>query len=188
VNVLIPASSTDQINTGEILANSSGEAREFVIAVLAHAAELVSGASFSLSNGSTFGQPATLAAALNALRTTVGSADDRYFGWLASMNVEWIGISVPIHYDSFSDPRALSRIDADRVFDWAASVLPGFFSGATSTGTLGPFYYRFHAGTETYLGLQEATGDVYVHNGREFNLMDVGPLRTYLDQAGRAGF
>jgi hypothetical protein len=83
---------------------------------------------------------------------------------------------------------AWQRKDADRTFNWAAANYPSLLSGSTTSGTLGGYYYRYHTGTGTYLGLQEATGDVFVHNGREFNFVDLGPLRTYLDIAGRAGY
>jgi hypothetical protein len=82
----------------------------------------------------------------------------------------------------------LRRQDTDRVFSWAASVYPQFFSGAVTGGVFGDYYYRYHAGSGTYLGLQESTGDVYVHDGRAFNFMNVGALRNYLDPAAAAGY
>jgi hypothetical protein len=78
--------------------------------------------------------------------------------------------------------------DADRVFSWAASVYPGLFNGAITSGTIAGYYYRHHAGTGLYLGLQESTDDVYVHDFGAFNFMNVGALRGYLDLAGRAGY
>ena len=83
---------------------------------------------------------------------------------------------------------AWKRQDADRVFSWAASVYPGLFNGATSSGTIAGYYYRSHAGTGIYLGLQESTDDIYVHDFAAFNYLNVGALRGYLDLAGRAGY
>jgi hypothetical protein len=78
--------------------------------------------------------------------------------------------------------------DAQRVFAWAQSVYPDFFNGGVTSGTFGGYYYQYYAGSSTYLGLNESTGSVVVHNGREFNFLDVGALRGFLDLAGRAGF
>jgi hypothetical protein len=83
---------------------------------------------------------------------------------------------------------AWKRQDADRVFSWAASVYPGLFNGAITSGTIAGYYYRHHAGTGIYLGLQESTDNIYVHDFGAFNFMNVGALRGYLDLAGRAGY
>jgi hypothetical protein len=80
------------------------------------------------------------------------------------------------------------RADADRTFAWAAANYPQLFKGSSSTGAQAGYYYRYYPETATYLGLLESSGEVYVHNGREYNFLDVGPLRTYLDAAGRAGY
>ena len=78
------------------------------------------------------------------------------------------------------------KADADRVFNWAQSLFPQLFKGASTSGYANNFFYRFYPETETYLGVRD--GHVYVHNGREFNLTDVGSLRSYLDVAAQAGY
>ncbi|MDX1492387.1 MAG: hypothetical protein R3332_13990 [Pseudohongiellaceae bacterium] len=41
--------------------------------------------------------------------TDIETRDNLYFDFLASMNVEWIGLSIGIHYDSYSDPVVRAR-------------------------------------------------------------------------------
>jgi hypothetical protein len=79
------------------------------------------------------------------------------------------------------------RADADRVFAWAERVLPSALpAGTGTTGSAGGYYYRFYPGTGTYVG--EKDGRLYLHNGKNWVLQDVGPTRTYLDLAASAGF
>jgi hypothetical protein len=80
------------------------------------------------------------------------------------------------------------RKDADRVFTWAASVYPTLFGGNTATGVYAGYYYRYHAASGIYLGLQETTGEIYVHDGNRFNFLDAGTLRDYLNLAAAAGY
>src|SRR5204862_308449 len=51
-----------------------------------------------------FGRRDSLLPALAALRTAIRRPDQEYFEFLARTNVEWIGISIALHYDSFSNP------------------------------------------------------------------------------------
>ena len=95
------------------LNNASGDARQFVLSVLAHAPEIIAGASTSLANGSTLGQPDQLKPALERLRNGLNANDAAYFGYLKSMNVEWIGISVAIHYDSYLNPQVVAHTCAN---------------------------------------------------------------------------
>jgi len=84
--------------------------------------------------------------------------------------------------------QAWLRKDADRVFSWAASVYPALFGGSTSSGVYAGYYFRYHPAAAVYLGLQESTGELYVHDGGRFNFMDAGALRNYLDAAAAAGY
>ena len=78
--------------------------------------------------------------------------------------------------------------DAERVFAWAHSVYPAIFSGASTSGDFAGYYYRRYAGTGTYLGLQDSSDDIFVHDGAQFRFFNAGAMRTYLDLAARAGF
>ena len=76
--------------------------------------------------------------------------------------------------------------DADRVFNWAERLFPNIFPAGGAPGALEGFYFRHYASTQTYLAVKD--GRVYLHNGREWNLADVGTLRSFLDLAGAQGF
>ncbi|WP_284618703.1 S8 family peptidase [Aquabacterium humicola] len=76
--------------------------------------------------------------------------------------------------------------DADRVFDWAESLYPQWFPKPGSAGTQAPYSYRYYASTGVYLGT--ANGRVVVHDGRDWNMLDVGALADFLQQAAAAGF
>jgi hypothetical protein len=78
------------------------------------------------------------------------------------------------------------KADADRVFDWAQSAYPQYFPGTATTGSALGYLYRYYAGSGTYLGMRD--GRLYVHNGREWNFLDVGDFRTYLDAVARIGY
>lgn len=80
------------------------------------------------------------------------------------------------------------RKDADRVFSWAASVYPTLFAGGASSGVYAGYYFNYYPSTGVYLGLQESTGELYVHDGSRFNFMSAGALRNYLGAAGAAGY
>lgn len=107
VNITLPQTG-GSVSTDD-LANATGDARSLVLAVLAHAPELVATATATLGQGATLGQPATLSAALGQLRTGLQQSDAEFFAHLKSMHVEWIGISVGLHYDSYSDPTVRVR-------------------------------------------------------------------------------
>jgi hypothetical protein len=76
--------------------------------------------------------------------------------------------------------------DADRAFDWAqAAYAPLFPSPQASFDALG-YHARFYPETATYLGYRE--GEVWLHNGRQWNYYDVGPLSTFLPTVAAAGY
>ena len=78
------------------------------------------------------------------------------------------------------------RADADRVFNWAQAAFPQHFQGASSSGTVSGYYYRFYPATGTYVGVRD--GRVYLHNGRQFVYQDVGSFRVFLDAAASVGY
>ncbi len=81
---------------------------------------------------------------------------------------------------------AVALAAADRVFNWAEMVYPSLFPKPGVAGYLAPYTYRYYPASGIYLGT--ANGRVYLHNGREWNLTDVGPMSQYLPQAAVAGF
>jgi hypothetical protein len=78
------------------------------------------------------------------------------------------------------------KADVDRVFDWAQSAYPAYFPGTATTGSELGYLYRHYDATGNYLGMRD--GHVYVHNGRDWNFLDVGVFRTYLDAVGQLGY
>ncbi len=88
--------------------------------------------------------------------------------------------------DSFDllNPDAASPSDC--VFNWAELVAPNLFAppGAVST-TQAPFYYRYYAGTNAYLGTYSANNHLYYLGPATGNtLYDVGPLAFWSATAG----
>ncbi len=75
---------------------------------------------------------------------------------------------------------------ADRVMDWAEVTLPQYFVPGGVAGTVANYSYRYYASTGMYLATDGQR--VIVHNGREFILLDVGPLSSFLALAVAAGF
>jgi hypothetical protein len=78
------------------------------------------------------------------------------------------------------------RSDANRVFDWAQNTYPQYFPGTAPTGSALGYLYRHYDATGNYLGVRD--GRLYVHNGRDWNFLDVGSFRSYLDGVGRLGY
>ena len=76
--------------------------------------------------------------------------------------------------------------DSDRVFNWAEAYYPQFFTVPAASGYSAPYSYRYYARTGIYLG--SANGRVLVHNGKEWNLLDVGSLADFLYVAKRVGY
>ena len=83
------------------------------------------------------------------------------------------------------DPVYPLRSDADRVFSWAESVYPELFPKDGTAGTK-DYKYRFYAATGNYLAT--SAGRVVVHNGRDWNFLDVGALGDYLWLAAMTGY
>lgn len=80
----------------------------------------------------------------------------------------------------------LLQADADRIFAWAERLFPQFFPSTAPSQTAGGFYFRYYPATGTYVGVKE--GRLYLHNGRDWNLVDLGYMRAYLDMAAGGGF
>ncbi|HSW04727.1 S8 family peptidase [Aquabacterium sp.] len=76
--------------------------------------------------------------------------------------------------------------DVDRVFNWAELTYPQYFAGPGTPGVWAPYTYRYYASSGNYLGT--AGGRIYLHNGRDWNLLDVGALADYLALAAAAGY
>ena len=75
---------------------------------------------------------------------------------------------------------------ADRVMDWAEATLPQYFPPVGVAGTVANYSYRYYASVGLYLATDGLR--VIVHNGREWNLLDVGSLSSFLALAAAAGF
>lgn len=71
---------------------------------------------------------------------------------------------------------------ADCLFNWAEANYPTLFALATPSKTSSPYYYRYYAGTQTYLGVSSSDGHVYYLAGGK--LQDVGTQAGLLATAG----
>jgi len=76
--------------------------------------------------------------------------------------------------------------DIDRVFNWAEASYTQFLTVPAVSGYSAPYTYRYYARTGIYIG--SANGRVVVHNGKEWNLLDVGSLSDYLGVAKDVGY
>lgn len=79
----------------------------------------------------------------------------------------------------------LSR-DVERVFDWAEARFGSIFPGHATTSIGSGYLYRHYPASGNYVGTQN--GRVVVHNGRDWNFLDVGALADYVDWAAREGY
>jgi len=76
--------------------------------------------------------------------------------------------------------------EADRVFDWAEFVHPTLFPTPSIRGVYEGYDYRHYPKSGNYLATRD--GRVIIHNGRDWNLLDVGDLSEFLAMARAAGF
>jgi hypothetical protein len=74
----------------------------------------------------------------------------------------------------------------DRLFDWAEATYPGYFPAPGQSGASDGYVYRYYAKTGTYVGT--AAGRVFVHNGRDWNLLQIGLVDDFLDLATKVGY
>ncbi|MFO1315632.1 MAG: hypothetical protein U1F58_08495 [Burkholderiales bacterium] len=92
------------------LTSVSEPARTYVLAVLAHGAALLDApaTSINVKPPSAFDR-AAIQSAFNIAFERIQAGLDDYFAWLRDENIEWIGISVAMFYDSVSDPNVRLR-------------------------------------------------------------------------------
>ena len=75
---------------------------------------------------------------------------------------------------------------SDCVFNWAERVYPKLFAPARAVSqTLAPYYYRYYAGTNAYLGTSFADNHLYyLGPATENTLFDAGALSNWRTKAG----
>lgn len=86
-----------------------------------------------------------------------------------------------------SDPAFPHATDSHRLFNWAEIVYPDLFPKPGTGGVFEQFTYRFYELTGNYLATS-SQGRVVVHNGRDWNLLDVGAVVDYFPLAVKAGY
>lgn len=79
-----------------------------------------------------------------------------------------------------------SPSDADRVFNWAESLLGAYFPPGPTSQTTSGITLRYYPSTGNYLGT--LNGELYVYGTVFGGLKDVGPLAVFRDAAVAAGF
>lgn len=88
--------------------------------------------------------------------------------------------------DIGADEYAAASTDADRVMNWAEAVYAQYFPKGGQAGTYLQYRYRYYPSTGNYLGTDGTR--MVVHNGRDWNLLDVGALADFLALAAAAGY
>jgi len=88
--------------------------------------------------------------------------------------------------DIGADEYAAPSTDADRVMNWAEAVYGQYFPKGAQAGTYLQYHYRYYPSTGNYLGTDGTR--MVVHNGRDWNLLDVGALADFLALAAAAGY
>jgi hypothetical protein len=78
--------------------------------------------------------------------------------------------------DIGADEYAAASTDADRVMNWAEAVYAPYFPKGAQAGTYLQYRYRYYPSTGNYLGTDGTR--MVVHNGRDWNLLDVGRWPT----------
>ena len=86
-----------------------------------------------------------------------------------------------------SDPQYPLATVSDRLFNWAEAVYANLFAVPGTPGTYQQYTYRYYAKTGNYLATTPE-GRVVVHNGRDWNLLDVGAIGDYFPLAVSAGY
>ncbi len=75
---------------------------------------------------------------------------------------------------------------SERLFKWAEFKYPQIFPQSGTNGSAQGYTYRFYPATGVYLATR--AGRVIVHNGREWNMLDVGALADFLATAAGDGY
>ncbi len=70
----------------------------------------------------------------------------------------------------------------DCLFNWAEKTYPALFSPAASSLTVAPYYVRFYAASNSYLGFSSSNNHLYWLNAQ--GLLDLGDQATWLSLAG----
>ena len=87
-------------------------------------------------------------------------------------------------FSSAETPRpavaSLRRAAANRLFDWAERTYPNLFPGPASSNSSGPYYFRYYPEPGNYVGVDERSNTVVLHNGRDWGFAAVGALRDVL--------
>lgn len=78
------------------------------------------------------------------------------------------------------------QLDANRILKWAEASFPDIFSAGGSVGSWSGFYFKYYPNARIYLAFKE--GRVILHDGGQWNLKDVGSMRSFLDLAASQGF
>lgn len=76
--------------------------------------------------------------------------------------------------------------NVDRLFNGAERIYPSYFPPVGIAGFYDVHPYRYYQSTGNYIGV--ANGRVIVHNGRDWNFLDVGGLDDLLPLALRIGY
>ncbi|HSW06389.1 S8 family peptidase [Aquabacterium sp.] len=130
---------------------------------------ITSGASLAAFSGS------TTAASANLITSGVGS-----------VTVQLCVSDSAGAQDCKSSTVTVRASDSDRVVSWAEATFPAYFPAPATAGQLQQYSYRYYPATGNYIGFAE--GRVLLHNGRDWNLLDVGTLADLLARAAATGF
>ncbi|MFC7518991.1 DUF4214 domain-containing protein [Herbaspirillum sp. GCM10030257] len=120
--------------------NASGAAREYIAAVVAHAAELLAGGTFNVHTSNAVFNQASLIQAIQLVRKGIQDDDSAYFNYLRDKNVEWLALTVPIFYGDVSDPtvklqyRPAGNMDSGASFTFDDADLIYFLNKARKAG------------------------------------------------------
>jgi uncharacterized protein (TIGR03437 family) len=84
---------------------ATGPARDYVIAVAAHAAELVQAGTFGLNDPGATLDKTSLVNALKLISASINAGSYAgYFQYLKKQNVEWVGVMLAMFNDTITDP------------------------------------------------------------------------------------
>ncbi len=81
---------------------------------------------------------------------------------------------------------APSVSDADCIFNWVERNYSAYFPKGPATASASGYTYRYYPTTGNFLATN-SNSRVIVHNGINWNLLDVGPASAYLPQARASG-
>ncbi|RZI41125.1 DUF4214 domain-containing protein [Herbaspirillum sp. HC18] len=122
------------------LLNASGAAREYIAAVVAHAAELLASGKFNAPTSNGAFTQASVIEAMQRVRKGIQDDDNAYFNYLRDKNIEWLALTVPIFYGDVSDPtvklqyRPAGNMDAGASFTFDDADLIYFLNKARKAG------------------------------------------------------